>query len=84
MSAGELDPITLEVVRNKLDDIADEMEITLLKSSHSTVVKEALDASAASSLIFARLVQRVTAARNRSRCSPYHPTRWQASYVTCR
>jgi N-methylhydantoinase B len=42
-----LDPITMEVVRNKLDDIADEMEITLLKSSHSAIVKEALDASAA-------------------------------------
>ncbi len=42
-----IDPITLEVVRNKLDAIADEMEITLLKSSHSAVVKEALDASAA-------------------------------------
>jgi N-methylhydantoinase B len=47
MSAAKLDPITLEVVRNKLEDIADEMEMTLLKSSHSTVVKEALDASAA-------------------------------------
>jgi N-methylhydantoinase B len=42
-----IDPITLEVLRNKLEDISDEMEITLLKSSHSTVVKEALDASAA-------------------------------------
>lgn len=47
MSARTIDPITLEVVRNKLDDIADEMEITLLKSSHSAIVKEALDASAA-------------------------------------
>jgi N-methylhydantoinase B len=47
MSAQQIDPITLEVVRNKLDDIADEMEITLLKSSHSAIVKEALDASAA-------------------------------------
>jgi N-methylhydantoinase B len=44
---GTIDPITLEVVRNKLDNIADEMELTLLKSSHSTIVKEALDASAA-------------------------------------
>jgi len=43
----QIDPIALEVIRNKLDDIADEMEITLLKSSHSTIVKEALDASAA-------------------------------------
>lgn len=45
--ADRMDPVTLEVVRNKLDSIADEMEITLLKSSHSAVVKEALDASAA-------------------------------------
>ena len=42
-----IDPITLEVIRNRLDAIADEMEITLLKSSHSPIVKEALDASAA-------------------------------------
>jgi N-methylhydantoinase B len=47
MSARAVDPITLEVVRNKLDDISNEMEITLLKSSHSAIVKEALDASAA-------------------------------------
>lgn len=45
--AERVDPVTLEVVRNKLDSIADEMELTLLKSSHSAVVKEALDASAA-------------------------------------
>jgi N-methylhydantoinase B len=45
--SAELDPVTLEVVRNQLEGIADEMEITLLKSSHSTIVKEALDASAA-------------------------------------
>jgi len=42
----ELDPITLEVVRNKLDGIANEMQSTLLRSSFSTVVKEGLDASA--------------------------------------
>ena len=41
-----LDPITLEVVRNKLDGIANEMQSTLLRSSFSTVVKEGLDASA--------------------------------------
>jgi N-methylhydantoinase B len=45
--ATAIDPISLEVVRNKLDDIANEMEVTLLKSSHSATVKEALDASAA-------------------------------------
>ena len=42
----KLDPITLEVVRNKLDGIANEMQSTLLRSSFSTVVKEGLDASA--------------------------------------
>jgi N-methylhydantoinase B len=44
--ATALDPITLEVVRNKLDGIANEMQSTLLRSSFSTVVKEGLDASA--------------------------------------
>jgi len=45
-TAPGLDPITLEVVRNKLDGIANEMQSTLLRSSFSTVVKEGLDASA--------------------------------------
>jgi hypothetical protein len=40
------DPITVEVVRNKLDGIANEMQLTLLKSSFSPIVKEGLDASA--------------------------------------
>ena len=41
-----IDPITLEVIRNKLEGIANEMQSTLLRSSFSTVVKEGLDASA--------------------------------------
>ena len=41
-----LDPITIEVVRNKLDGIANEMQSTLLRSSFSPIVKEGLDASA--------------------------------------
>jgi N-methylhydantoinase B len=45
--APELDPILLEVLRNRLDAIADEMELTLLKSAASPIVKEGLDASAA-------------------------------------
>jgi N-methylhydantoinase B len=40
------DPVTVEVVRNKLDGIANEMQLTLLKSSFSPIVKEGLDASA--------------------------------------
>ena len=40
------DPITIEVVRHKLDGIANEMQSTLLRSSFSPVVREGLDASA--------------------------------------
>lgn len=43
---GSLDSITVEVVRNKLDGIANEMETTLLRSSFSAIVKEGMDASA--------------------------------------
>jgi N-methylhydantoinase B len=41
-----LDPITVEVVRNKIEGIANEMQQTLLRSSFSPIVKEGLDASA--------------------------------------
>jgi N-methylhydantoinase B len=41
-----IDPITLEVIRHKLEGIAEEMETTLLKSSFSPIVKEGMDASA--------------------------------------
>jgi len=46
IAQATLDPITVEVVRNKLEGIANEMELTLLKSSFSPIVKEGLDASA--------------------------------------
>ena len=42
-----VDPVLLEVLRNRLEAIADEMELTLLKSAASPIVKEGLDASAA-------------------------------------
>ena len=47
MTTRTIDPILLEVVRNRLETIADEMELTLLKSAASPIVKEGLDASAA-------------------------------------
>ena len=40
-----LDPVLVEVVRNKLEGIANEMQSTLFKSSFSPIVKEGLDAS---------------------------------------
>lgn len=42
-----IDAVTQEVIRHKLDAIADEMETTLLQSAYSSIVKEAQDASAA-------------------------------------
>ncbi|RKF12678.1 hydantoinase B/oxoprolinase family protein [Roseovarius spongiae] len=45
-SQRDIDPITLEVVRNKLEGIANEMQSTLLRSSFSPIVREGLDASA--------------------------------------
>ena len=44
--ADAKDPVTLEVVRHKLEGIANEMQSTLLRSSFSPIVKEGLDASA--------------------------------------
>ena len=46
LSAHTLDPVTVEVVRNKLDGIANEMQHTLLRASYSPIVKEGRDASA--------------------------------------
>src|SRR4051812_11848221 len=42
-----LDPITLEVLRNRLDAIAENMEATLVRCAYSSMVKEAADASVA-------------------------------------
>ncbi len=41
------DPVTLEVLRGRLDAVANEMEHTLLKASYSSIVTEAQDATAA-------------------------------------
>jgi N-methylhydantoinase B len=40
-----LDPVVLEVVRNQLDGIAEEMEVALVRSAYSSIVKEGHDAS---------------------------------------
>lgn len=42
-----MDPIHLEVIRNRLTSIADEMESSLLRAAYSPIVKEGLDASSA-------------------------------------
>jgi len=47
MDARALDPITLEVVRNRLDAIAQEMQDALVRSGYSNIIKEGHDCSAA-------------------------------------
>jgi N-methylhydantoinase B len=47
MTTATATPYLSEVVRNRLDVIADEMETVLLRSSHSIVIKEGGDATCA-------------------------------------
>jgi N-methylhydantoinase B/oxoprolinase/acetone carboxylase alpha subunit len=42
-----VDPVTLEVLRGRLDAVASEMEHALLKASYSSIITEAQDATAA-------------------------------------
>ena len=42
-----LDPVALEVLRGRLTAVADEMEFVLLRSSYSSIITEALDATCA-------------------------------------
>jgi N-methylhydantoinase B len=42
-----LDPITLEVVRNALDSLADEMALVLMRTAYSPVVRDSMDYSTA-------------------------------------
>ena len=42
-----LDPVALEVLRGRLTAVADEMEFVLLRSSFSSIITEALDATCA-------------------------------------
>ena len=43
--AATIDPMTLEVIRNRIENIANEVQFSVLRSSHSIVVREASDAS---------------------------------------
>ena len=42
-----LDPITLEVIKNALDSIGDEMALTVMRSAYSGIVRDGLDYSTA-------------------------------------
>jgi len=47
MSNDAVDPITLEVLRNRLEAIAQEMQDALVRSAYSNIIKEGHDCSAA-------------------------------------
>ena len=47
MNTPQVDPVTIEVLRGRLTAVADEMQHALIKSSYSTIVTEALDATCA-------------------------------------
>ncbi len=47
MTARDIDPITFEVVRNGLDLLVDEMALTVMRTAHSGIVKDAMDYSTA-------------------------------------
>ena len=46
-AAGDLDAVTLEIVRNQLEGIADEMGSVLIRGAYSPNIKERQDCSTA-------------------------------------
>ena len=61
MKAEVIDPITLEVVRNRLDAIAQEMQDALVRSAYSNIIKEGHDCSAAIFSATGELIAQATA-----------------------
>src|SRR5215469_6490301 len=47
MSTGEISPIELEIIQNALTAVATEMDVTVWRTSRSTIVRELLDYSTA-------------------------------------
>lgn len=70
MDARALDPITLEVVRNRLDAIAQEMQDALVRSGYSNIIKEGHDCSAALFDRNAEVVAQATALPAQLGCLP--------------
>ena len=47
MSRNDVDPFLLEVLKNGLDTIADEMALVLMKTAYSGIVRDSMDFSTA-------------------------------------
>ena len=43
--SADIDPITMEVVRNALSSIADEMALVIMRTAYSTIVRDSMDYS---------------------------------------
>jgi N-methylhydantoinase B len=61
MADRVVDPVTLEVVRNRLDAIAQEMQDALVRSAYSNIIKEGHDCSAALFDRFGEAIAQATA-----------------------
>jgi len=70
MERRALDPITLEVVRNRLEAIAQEMQDALVRSGYSNIIKEGHDCSAALFDCNAEVVAQATALPAQLGCLP--------------
>ena len=47
MTAVTIDPVTLEVIKNALASVADEMALVVMRSAYSPVVRDTMDYSTA-------------------------------------
>ena len=78
MTDMSLDPVTLAILKGRLEQIADEMDATLFRSAFNPIIAEAHDASHGiyDAITGETLVQRSEERRVgkecRSRWSPYH------------
>lgn len=70
MGVRPLDPVTLEVVRNRLDAIAQEMQDALVRSGYSNIIKEGHDCSAALFDLNGEVVAQATALPAQLGCLP--------------
>lgn len=79
----QIDPVTLEVVRNRLDAIAQEMQDALVRSAYSNIIKEGHDCSAAIFDTRGEVVAQATALPAQLGCLPSAVVRVLREYAAC-
>src|SRR5260370_31571674 len=68
-SKTALDPVTIQIIRNKVASLVDEMHYHFYRSGYSTIIRESRDFSC---VILDRSEERRVGKECRSRWSPYH------------